>query len=73
MTTGQIIRILATILLIGALCFACYEIGKSNAKIQIIEKEKEVIRYVEKEKAKIASKPNAGRDDIIRMFKSGIL
>lgn len=73
MTINQIIRIIATILLISCLCLACYEIGKSKAKIQIIEKEKEVIHYVEKKKAKIAAKPNAGRDELIRMFNSGIL
>jgi hypothetical protein len=73
MTINQIIRIIATILLIACLCLACYEIGKSKAKIQIIEKEKEVIHYVEKKKAKIAAKPNASRDELIRMFNSGIL
>ena len=73
MTINQVVRLLATLLLIGCLCFACYEIGKSKAKIQIIEKEKEVIHYVEKEKAKIAAKPNASRDELVRMFKAGIL
>jgi len=73
MMVNQITRILLTIIMVGCLCFACYEIGKSKAKVQIVEKEKEVIRYVEKQKAKIAAKPNASRDELVRMFKSGIL
>lgn len=73
MTINQIVRLAVTALLVCCLCFACYEIGKSKAKIKIIEKEKEVIHYVEKEKAKIAAKPNAGRDELIRMFKAGVL
>lgn len=73
MTINQIIRIIATIVLVACLCFACYEIGKTKAQVKIVEKEKEVIRYVEKEKAKIASKPNAGRSDIIKLFNTNVL
>ena len=70
---NQIIRWAASLIMVIALCIACYDIGKSRAKIKIVEKEKEVIRYVEKEKAKIASRPNAGRDELVRLFKSGVL
>ena len=73
MTINQIIRIAASILLIGCLCFACYEIGKTKAKVQIVEKEKEVIRYVEKKKAEIASRPNAGRSELIELFNANVL
>ena len=73
MMINKIVRWAATLLLVAALCIACYDLGKSKAKVQIIEKEKEVIRYVEKEKAKIVSKPNAGRNELIRLFNSGVL
>ena len=59
--------------MIAALCLACYHLGKSQAEIKIIEKEKEVIKYVERKKAAIAARPNAGRDELVRLFKSGLL
>ena len=73
MTINQAIRWAASLILIVALCLACYDIGKSHAKIKVVEKEKEVIRYVEKKKAVIHSRPNAGRDELVRLFKSGVL
>lgn len=63
--------------MVVCLCFAFYEVGKrvgaSETKVQIVTQEKEVIRYVEKKKNTIQSKPNANRDELVRMFKSGIL
>ena len=51
------------------LCFAFYEtglkVGESRAKVQVVEKQIEVIKYVEKKKALIQSRPNAGRDDLL--------
>ena len=73
MSINQAIRWAVSLLMIAALCLACYDIGKSHAEIKIVEKEKEVIRYVEKKKAAIHSRPNAGRDELVRLFKSDVL
>lgn len=66
--------------LIGGLCTACYFLGRSHTEVKIIRekgeqiiKEVEVIKYVEKEKAKIWAKPNAGRDDLLKLMQSGKL
>ena len=75
--TNKIIRIVAFFTMIAVLCFAFYEVGKSNgqkeAKIQIIEKEVEVIRYVAEERAKIQSAPNAGRNELLELLHDGKL
>nr|DAR69731.1 MAG TPA: hypothetical protein [Caudoviricetes sp.] len=74
---NRIVRALALVLMVAALCFAFYEVGirvgESKVKVQIVEKEKEVIRYVEKKKADIMAKPNAGRDELVGLFNAGIL
>lgn len=59
--------------IIAALCLVCFLLGKSRAETKIVEKQIEVIRYVEKKKAQIYSAPVAGRDNLIRMFDNGQL
>ena len=74
---NKLIRWAATISMVTALCFAFYEVGqdvgRSEAKIQVIEKQVEVIRYVEKKKAEIHARPNAGRDDLLKLMRAGRL
>jgi len=74
---NRLVRWAATIIMAAALCFAFYEIGQENgrreAKIKIVEKKIEVIRYVEKKKAEIHAKPNAGRDDLLKLMRAGRL
>ena len=62
-------------LIIVALCASFYFLGRSHAEIKIVKekgkeiiKEVEVIKYVEKEKSKIWSKPNASHDELIGLF-----
>lgn len=66
--------------LIAALCAACYMLGRSHSEVKIIKeqgkeviKQVEVIKYVEKEKAKIWVKPNAGRADLLNLMRGGEL
>ncbi len=66
--------------LLIALCVACYMLGRSHTEVRIIKqegkeiiKEVEIIKYVEKEKAKIWTKPNANRDELINLMQSGKL
>lgn len=63
------------LLFIVALCVAFYLLGRSHAEVKIVKqkgeeiiKEVEVIKYVEKEKAQIWSKPNASSDELIGLF-----
>ena len=68
------------IILLTVLCFSCYMLGRSHSEVKIIReqgkeiiKEVEVIKYVEKEKSKIWSKPNANRDELINLMEAGQL
>lgn len=68
------------ILMISGLCTAFYFLGRSHSEIKIIRekgeeivKEVEVIKYVEKEKAKIWSKPNDSRDVLLKRMSEGKL
>lgn len=70
---NQILRWAAVLVWGGALCLACYEIGKSKAEIKYVEKKVEVIRYAEKKRAKIYSQPNAGRDVLLKLMHDGKL
>ena len=67
-------------ILLAALCAACYMLGRSHSEVKIIKeqgkeviKQVEVIKYVEKEKAKIWVKPNAGRADLLNLMRGGEL
>jgi len=69
-----------SLILLTALCVVCYALGRSHSEVKIIKQEGkeiikkiEVIKYVEKEKAKIWVKPNAKRDELINLMQSGQL
>ena len=74
---NKLIRWAVAVLMVAALCFAFYQVGQTvgegKAKIQIVEKEVEVIRYVEKKKAAIQSRPNAGRTDLLKLMHNNKL
>lgn len=74
---NKIVRIVAALVMVAALCFAFYEVGqrvgRSEAKVQIVEKQVEVIKYVERKKAEIQAKPNAGRSDLLELMRAGRL
>ena len=55
------------------LCLASYFVGLAKAETKVIKEQVEVIKYVEKEKAKIYSKPNATRTELIELFNNGKL
>lgn len=65
----------SALLAITILCsyYSGYAVGSRNTRIEYITKEKEVIKYVEKEKAKIYSSPAAIPSDLIRLFNEGKL
>jgi len=49
-----------------------YQTGKNKQKIEYITKEVEVIKYVEKQKATIYSKPNANRDQLLQLMRKNV-
>ena len=74
---NRLIRWAVTFVMVAALCFAFYEagqeVGRSKARVQVVEKQVEVIRYVEKKKAEIHARPNAGRDGLLKLMRAGRL
>ena len=64
--------VILAIAIVGAY-YSGYSIGKRDVRIEYITQEKEVIKYVEKEKAKIYSTPAAVPADLIRLFNNGKL
>lgn len=56
-----------------ALCFLSYKYGLSNAKVEIIEKKVEIVKYETKEVCKIMAKPNLDDDNIVKLFDEGKL
>ena len=60
---------------LAILCSYCsgYAVGSRDVRIEYVTKEVEVIKYVEKKKAKIYSSPAAVPSDLIRLFNEGKL
>lgn len=56
------------ILIVGGAYCAGYRVGGSDTRVEYVTKE--VVRYVETDKAKSAiySSPNAGRDTLLRLY-----
>ena len=73
----RIVKIVSCLLVVAALCFAFYQVGQTvgegKAKVQIVEKEVKVIKYVEKKKAEIYSKPNLSRDSLLDLMHKNSL
>ena len=61
------------ILSVSAALFAGYLYGKSCAETQIVEKQVEVIKYVAQKRAKIQAQPNARRDELLNLMRTGSL
>ena len=53
--------------------YSGYSAGSDNTKIEYVTQEKEVIKYVAKEKAIIHSKPNATREQILELMRRNML
>lgn len=50
-----------------------YWVGSSDKQVEYVTKEIEVIKYVEKKKAEIYSRPNASRDILLNLMYNGKL
>ena len=61
-------------------CFLCYLLGRSHVETKIIKekgeeivREVEVIKYVEKQKSKIWSAPNATSSELLELMQNNQL
>lgn len=50
-----------------------YLYGKSRAKVQVMEKQVEVIKYVAQKRSKIQAEPNAPRTELLELMRKGLL
>jgi len=50
-----------------------YLLGRSHARTEIVTKQVEVIKYVEKKKSAIYSSPHAGRDALLELMRQNKL
>lgn len=66
-------KILIFVLLFFSLLIGAYFLGRSHAKLKIVEKEIEVVRYVDKKKAEIQARPNASRNELLKLMRAGKL
>lgn len=62
-----------SILLLAVALGGAYLLGRSHAEVRIVKEQVEVIRYVEKKKAEIQARPNAGRADLLSLMQAGVL
>lgn len=53
--------------------YSGYVAGKNNAELKVVTEKVEVIKYVEKQKAKIYSEPDISRDSALQLFDNNIL
>ena len=56
---------------IGGAYYLGYSAGANNTRVEYVEKQVEVIKYVEVERGKIHSSPNINRDTAVRMLHEG--
>lgn len=56
---------------IGGAYYLGYNAGANNTRVEYVEKQVEVIKYVEVERGKIHSSPNISRDTAVRMLHEG--
>lgn len=61
------------ILIIAGAYLAGYYVGKADRQVEYVTKEIEATKYVEKKKAEIYSKPNASRDELLKLMYDGKL
>ncbi|MBE6452993.1 MAG: hypothetical protein E7012_05855 [Alphaproteobacteria bacterium] len=65
----MIIRLVILIIL-GTLS---YLLGRSHSQIKVITEQIEVIKYVEQQKSKIHSRPNATRSELLKLMQNNML
>lgn len=49
--------------------FGAYLLGRSHSELKIVKEQIEVVKYVNKETAKIHAQPNASREQLLDLMK----
>lgn len=55
------------------MCFMSYELGKSQAKVEFVIQEKEIVRHEKNCAVNILAEPNINDDAIVELFDNGLL
>lgn len=64
----------AVVIVLFISCLAgAYFLGRSHSELKIVKEQVEVVKYVEKKKADIYSKPNASKKQLLDLMKSNVL
>ena len=64
----------AVVVVLFIACLAgAYLLGRSHSEVKIIKEQVEVVKYVEKARADIYAKPNAGRDELLKLMRQNVL
>ena len=64
----------ALIAILFMLCWlGAYMLGRSHSEVKIVKEQVEVVKYVEKKKTDIYSKPNANRDELLKLMCQNVL
>ncbi len=48
-----------------------YLLGRSHAEVRIVKEQVEVVKYVSRERAEVYARPNAGRDELLKLMHDG--
>lgn len=64
----------AVIAILFMLCWlGAYMLGRSHSEVKIVKEQVEVVKYVEKARADIYSRPNANRDELLKLMCQNVL
>ena len=64
----------ALIAILFMLCWlGAYMLGRSHSEVKIIREQVEVVKYVEKARADIYSRPNVNRDELLKLMRQNVL
>ena len=56
------------VLVLSGTFYCGYKVGAADTRVEYVTKEVEVVKYVSRERAEIQSRPNAGRDELIKLM-----
>ena len=61
------------VVLFVACLVGAYLLGRSHSELKIVKEQIEVVKYVEKARADIYSRPNANRDELLKLMRQNVL
>lgn len=61
------------ILVVGGAYYTGYRVGSSDKQVEYVTKQVEVVKYVSRGMAEVHARPNAGRDELLKLMYDGEL